>query len=1011
MAKSLSTSLTMVDNFSGKLSKVLTSLKSVEGGMGNMKKTVQQPIQNGPGEQMQREAQKVSQATQKMQGDAEKTGSMFKAVLGGALVGGAITKGIGAITGSIGSAVSRFDTLNNAPKVLSSMGFAAEDAAKSSDLLKNGIDGLPTKLQDITTHAQGLSVIKGNAEAGARSALAVNNALLSSNATAEKVEQGMYAYNNAMAVGKMELDQYKTLTTSMPGAMQKVSKAFGVAKGDTMGLYKKMESGEVTMKQFDAAMIKASESSGGFSETAKTATKGIGTSMKNLANTVSNNVEKTIRTLNDAMKKAGKGEISDFIDNIKKGVGEAFNMFNNVLSNVIPKIVEFIDNNKGLFESIGSVIKAVAPVAGTFLAASGGALAFSKAIGTLMKGLNLIKGHPVLATIFLLGTAFVWAYQNIEPFKKWVDKTAESLGQFAKDAAKAWDNLSEGRKKLVGISTALFALAGFVGFKKLGGGLKGLVNPFKKVKDGADAVGKSKGLKQLNAQTKKAKNFVIFASGMALLGASMIAFGYGAKLAGDNWGSLSVMFAGIAGIMTVFSTVGKFTKQATQNFIKFAGAMVILGVAMIAFGYAASLVGDNWGTLVVMFAGIGGILAMVSVFGGTLQKNSTGLLMFAAAMVVLGVAMIGFGIAASLVGENWATLAVMFAGLAAIMVIVSVFGSTMLVGGLALIVFGVGLLVVAGAMIVFAMASQMFADAGWGGVAMMLTMITVLLVIVVAMGIFAPVILLGSLAMAAFGLALMVVGAGLMVVGAGLSAVAQGIMDLYTTVSTIFNDIVTTISEAMGRAGQAVSDGISAMADIAGGFGDILVNAGKAIIDGFIGGLKGAWEAGKKFISGIGSWIAEHKGPISYDKKLLIPAGKAIMGGLNGGLQNGFGGVQKSIHGMTDYIGNMATPGDIMADGFNNAAGALGNLLGTMSDVDGTELSVNEQRNAVANGIVTGSSTPATASNTNNSQTINFQAGAIQVTSEQAMDSREMVRVLEDALIELQNKNLKYSNS
>lgn len=81
-----------------------------------------------------------------------------------------------------------------------------------------------------------------------------------------------------------------------------------------------------------------------------------------------------------------------------------------------------------------------------------------------------------------------------------------------------------------------------------------------------------------------------------------------------------------------------------------------------------------------------------------------------------------------------------------------------------------------------------------------------------------------------------------------------------------------------------------------------LFSNGSSIIEGFLSGMESAYGKVKSFVSGIASWIKKHKGPISYDRKLLIPAGIAIMNGFNKGLQGQFETVKTNVSSMAGAV-------------------------------------------------------------------------------------------------------------
>ena len=91
---------------------------------------------------------------------------------------------------SLDSAISRFDTLNQFPKVLQALGVSAEDAEKAMTDLSDGIDGLPTRLDDIASTAQRMYTSFNDMGKATDSAIALNNALLGSGASADQAKRG-----------------------------------------------------------------------------------------------------------------------------------------------------------------------------------------------------------------------------------------------------------------------------------------------------------------------------------------------------------------------------------------------------------------------------------------------------------------------------------------------------------------------------------------------------------------------------------------------------------------------------------------------------------------------------------------------------------------------------------------------------------------------------------------------------------------------------------------------------
>ena len=266
----------------------------------------------------------------------------------GALTGAgmaAASKAMSAVSSSLGGAISRFDTLNKYPVVMKSLGYSAQDVAKSTKTLSDGIDGLPTTLDGITSIAQQLAPLTGSADKASKSAVSLNNAFLASGASTADAERGLQQYTQMLSTGKVDMMSWRTLMETMPIALRKVANSFGfTGKSAENDLYKALQDGSITMDQLNDKFIELNNGQNGFANLAKKNSAGIATSFENLKNAVVKNMANMLMAINQGFENAGFGSIASVLDSFKGTINSTFKAITPVVTNVTATILKTLSS-------------------------------------------------------------------------------------------------------------------------------------------------------------------------------------------------------------------------------------------------------------------------------------------------------------------------------------------------------------------------------------------------------------------------------------------------------------------------------------------------------------------------------------------------------------------------------------------------------------------------------------------------------------------------------------------
>lgn len=390
----------------------------------------------------------MSSTFKKALGVCNSFGSQVKSIVAGVGVTKALGAAMNTVTTSLDGAITRFDTLHSYPKVMNSLGFSTDAAKASVSKLNASVQGLPTSLADIVRSAQSLTSVTGNMGKATDTAIALNHALLASSASTEDVSRAQQQYSQMLAVGKPDMQSWRTLQETMAPALTKTAKKLGIVSGNTTELYNAMKNGQITFDQFNAALIECDTEAGGFAETALSASKTIRTGFTNIKSAVENTEMRIISAFNNILDSQGFGSFVDILDKVKSSIYSLSGAFMETKDGIdytfkpaiLQDFMSAINTMKTKVRSAMNAFKDTGAIQEAQKALNKFGQAFNK-IGDALANSMLLE---TIANIFgqIVGTASYFAGEIASQFSSLIDingitNTCNQVKQVFSDMAKA----------------------------------------------------------------------------------------------------------------------------------------------------------------------------------------------------------------------------------------------------------------------------------------------------------------------------------------------------------------------------------------------------------------------------------------------------------------------------------------------------------------------------------------------------------------------------------------------
>ena len=392
-------------------------------------------------------AGKLTYKTELDTSGVQKAGSTVKSIIAGLGITKMITTAMNQITNSIDGAISRYDTLNNFPKVMNNLGIASEDAEKSIKKMSDKLSGLPTTLDQGASAVQRFTSANSDVQKSTDIFLALNNAILAGGASTDIQASALEQLSQAYAKGKPDMMEWRTAMTAMPAQLKQVATAMGYVSADELG--ESLRNGTVSMDEFMDTIIQLNEQGlegfANFEEQARNSTGGIATAITVAKTQITKGVTDIIDSINKGLQDANLPSISEIIAMIGRKVKEVLD----AIASRLPSVIEFIKNVYTVIQPFIPIIEALSVGILAIVTAFTAYQKIVKLVTIVQTALNVVLTmNPIGLIIMAVGAliaVFVLLYKKSDKFRSAVNQL---FGTIIEAVKSIWNSIKPALEQL-----------------------------------------------------------------------------------------------------------------------------------------------------------------------------------------------------------------------------------------------------------------------------------------------------------------------------------------------------------------------------------------------------------------------------------------------------------------------------------------------------------------------------------------------------------------------------------